>query len=125
MDKPQQSERRLIVMTSGRPFAPAVDWEIFEGRVHAAELVGADSSQIRVYDVTFRTGARTAWHSHTVDQLLVITAGHGIVATEEEEREVRTGDLVVIPAELRHWHGAMDDAEMTHLAIMNEGEDVL
>ena len=122
---PQQPERQLIVKTSGRPFAPSVDWEIFQGTVHAAELIGSDASQIRVYDVTFRLGARTAWHSHTVDQLLVITAGHGIVATENEEREVRTGDLVVIPADLRHWHGAMPDTEMTHLAIMTEGKDVL
>ncbi len=120
-----QPERQLSIKTLGRPFAPSVDWEIFEGEVHAAEVVSGDTSELRVYDVAFRTGARTVWHSHTVDQLLIITAGHGIVATQEGEHEVRAGDLVVVPADMRHWHGAMVDTEMTHLAVMNEGEDVL
>jgi quercetin dioxygenase-like cupin family protein len=115
----------MNIRSLGSPLAPRVDWGIFEGEVLAEQVVGEDgASDIRIYDVTFRPGGRTVWHTHEVDQILVITAGHGIVATETEEREVRTGDLVVIPANERHWHGATETTEMTHLAVMTEGKDV-
>jgi quercetin dioxygenase-like cupin family protein len=114
----------MQIKSLGAPFAPAVDWPIFEGEVHAATVVDqGDARALRIYDVTFRAGARTVWHTHTVDQVLVITAGHGIVATKREERSVRAGDLVIIPAAERHWHGAAADTEMTHLAVMTEGRD--
>ena len=77
----------MQVKVLGAPRPPVVDWEIFEGDVRAAEVVGgSDAAHLRIYDVTFGPGARTVWHSHTTDQVLVITAGHGIVATEAEER---------------------------------------
>jgi quercetin dioxygenase-like cupin family protein len=114
----------MQVKTLGAPRPPLVDWEIFEGDVRADEVVGApEASQLRIYDVTFAPGARTVWHSHTTDQVLVITAGYGVVATEAEERDVRVGDMVVVPAGEQHWHGARADAEMTHLAVMTAGED--
>jgi quercetin dioxygenase-like cupin family protein len=114
----------MQVKVLGAPRPPLVDWEIFEGDVRAAEVVGgSDATHLRIYDVTFAPGARTVWHSHTTDQVLVITAGHGIVATEAEERRVRTGDMVIVPAGEQHWHGAQADAEMTHLAVMTAGED--
>jgi len=107
----------------GRP--PEVDWDIFEGGVGAELVLAATATGgVRVYDVLFPAGARTVWHAHTVDQLLVVTEGRGIVAVEGEEREVGPGDVVAFPAGERHWHGARPDAAMRHLAIMNEGEDL-
>ena len=73
----------MEVKTLGLPLAPAVDWDIFEGEVHAAEVVDASEARdVRVWDVTFRPGARTTVHSHTVDQILYIVSGHGFVQTE-------------------------------------------
>lgn len=103
-----------------------VDWEIFTPGVRADLVVDATpTGGVRVYDVLFPAGARTVWHSHTVDQLLLITEGRGIVATETEERVVGVGDIVTFRADERHWHGATDTEPMRHLAIMNPGEDVL
>ena len=45
-----------------------------------------DSANYRCSVVNFSQGATTGWHAHTCDQILVITAGTGIVATEHEER---------------------------------------
>ena len=117
----------MLVKSLGLPLAPVVDWEIFEGKVRAEEVVdGSEASDLRIYDVTFRPGARTTVHSHTVDQVLYIVSGHGFVQTEGgEERAVRAGDLVIIPAGERHAHGATDATEMCHLAVMTEGRDVL
>jgi quercetin dioxygenase-like cupin family protein len=115
----------MKIRALGLPLAPPVDWGIFEGDVLAEQVVGQeDASDLRLYDVTFRPGGRTVWHTHEVDQVLVVISGHGIVATESEERTVRTGDLVIVPAHERHWHGASPTTEMTHLAVMTEGSDI-
>jgi quercetin dioxygenase-like cupin family protein len=96
--------------------------EIFVGTVETQPLIGDEARDLRVTEVTFRDGARNRLHSHTTDQLLVITAGEGIVATEREQREVRAGDIAHIPAGERHWHGARPGADMTHLSILGNGK---
>ncbi len=73
--------------------------------------------------VTFEPGARTAWHSHPRDQILIVTAGTGRVQLwGGPVEEIRAGDVVRIPAGQKHWHGASPEASMTHLAI-TEGRD--
>src|SRR5688572_21146615 len=68
--------------------------------------------------VTFEPGARTAWHSHPAGQILIVTAGIGRVQRWGERiEEIRTGDVVRIPAGQKHWHGASPQASMTHIAI--------
>ena len=76
-----------------------------------------DSANYRCSVVNFGQGATTGWHAHTCDQILVITAGRGIVATEHEEHEVGVGDVVHIKAGERHWHGAKADTTMSHITI--------
>jgi quercetin dioxygenase-like cupin family protein len=76
-----------------------------------------DSEDYRCSIVNFGQGATTGWHAHTCDQLLVITAGTGIVATEQEEQEVAVGDVVHIKAGERHWHGAKANTTMSHITI--------
>ncbi len=68
--------------------------------------------------VTFEPGARTAWHTHPLGQTLIVTSGTGWVQMEGGTREeIRTGDVVFIPAGERHWHGATATSTMTHAAI--------
>lgn len=108
----------------GRP--PVVDWDIFDGDVGAEEILAATAGGgVRVYDVVFPPGTATVWHTHSVDQLLIVIAGEGVVATGDEERIVRVGDVIAFPAGERHRHGATAASEMRHLAIMNPGEDLL
>jgi 4-carboxymuconolactone decarboxylase len=56
--------------------------------------------------VNFSQGCTTGWHAHTCDQVLIVTSGSGMVATEHEQREINAGDVVHIKAGERHWHGA-------------------
>ena len=92
--------------------------DFVEGVVRPRTLVGpGESRELRVVFATFEPGARNLWHTHSFDQGLLITEGVGIIATEDEEREVRPGDFVLIPAGERHWHGASSSASMAHLAV--------
>ena len=73
--------------------------------------------------VTFAPGARTAWHTHPLGQTLVVTAGVGRVQRDDGPvEEIRVGDVVHIPPNTRHWHGAASDSAMTHIAI-TEAQD--
>jgi quercetin dioxygenase-like cupin family protein len=68
--------------------------------------------------VTFPPRARTAWHSHPAGQMLIVTAGKGWVQREGQTRqEIRSGDVVWIPAGIKHWHGATDTNGMSHVAV--------
>lgn len=75
----------------------------------------------------FRPGARTAWHTHPAGQLLIVTAGKGWVQEEGKARQdIAPGDVVWIPAAVRHWHGATATSPMSHLAMtyMVDGKNV-
>lgn len=68
--------------------------------------------------VTFEPGARSAWHTHPLGQILVVTAGVGRVQRwGEPMQEIRPGDVVWIPPGVKHWHGASPTTSMTHIAI--------
>jgi 4-carboxymuconolactone decarboxylase len=67
--------------------------------------------------VSFPKGVRNKLHTHNNDQVLVVTEGKGIIATEFEKQEITVGDVAVIPAGEKHWHGAIDDSSMTHISI--------
>ncbi|MCE2465680.1 MAG: cupin domain-containing protein [Dehalococcoidia bacterium] len=73
--------------------------------------------------VSFGRGARNKFHSHTSDQVLIITSGIGIVATEKEVREVTVGDIIHVPAGEKHWHGARDQSPMAHITITAKGSE--
>ena len=96
--------------------------EIFVGAVDSQPVIGEEARDLRLTEHTFRDGARNKLHTHTTDQILIVTAGEGIVATEHEERAVRAGDIAYIPAGERHWHGAKPGTDMTHLAILGSGK---
>lgn len=68
--------------------------------------------------VSFAPEASTAWHSHPAGQMLIVTAGKGWVQREGEARqEIGAGDVVWIPAGVKHWHGATDTNAMSHIAV--------
>lgn len=68
--------------------------------------------------VTFERGARTAWHEHPIGQTLIVTAGCGHVQRWGGPLEtIRPGDVVWIPAGVKHWHGAAAGTAMSHIAI--------
>jgi len=70
--------------------------------------------------VTFEPGARSAWHTHTGGQTLIVT--HGLGWTQEEggrKHEIKPGDVVWCPPGVKHWHGASATTGMSHIAITN------
>jgi quercetin dioxygenase-like cupin family protein len=68
--------------------------------------------------VTFEPGARTAWHSHPLGQILIVSAGVGQVQQwGSPVQEIRPSDVVWIPPGAKHWHGASPTTGMSHVAI--------
>jgi quercetin dioxygenase-like cupin family protein len=68
--------------------------------------------------VTFEPGARTAWHTHPLGQVLIITMGCGRAQREGGPiEEIRPGDVVIFAPGEKHWHGAAPTTAMTHIAI--------
>ena len=92
---------------------------IFDGTVHRRPMVTPEmSQQVTVGLVRFSAGGKTRWHTHTADQSLYVTEGHGIVASESHEHAVEAGDIVHVPAGEVHWHGAAPGKDMAHLSIL-------
>ncbi|WP_321792744.1 cupin domain-containing protein [Burkholderia pyrrocinia] len=93
------------------------DW--FTGTVRIDGLFQPnDATRASGGSVTFEPGARTAWHEHPLGQTLIVTAGSGYVQRWGGALEaIRPGDVVWIPAGVKHWHGASAETFMTHIAI--------
>ncbi len=93
------------------------DW--FTGSARIDPLFKAeDPARVQGASVTFEPGARTAWHTHPLGQTLIITSGLGWVQIEGGPvEEVRPGDVVWFPPNVKHWHGATATNAMTHIAI--------
>lgn len=83
---------------------------------------------VGVANVTFEPGCRNNWHIHHAKsgggQILLCTDGKGWYQEwDKPARELNPGDVVVIPPEVKHWHGAAKDSWFTHLAIEVPGEE--
>ena len=75
--------------------------------------------------VTFEAGARTAWHTHPLGQTLVVTEGTGLAQQQGQAALImRPGDVVTIPANVRHWHGAGPGGPMSHIAIAEKEDGI-
>jgi len=84
--------------------------------------------QVSIGNVTFEPGCRNNWHIHHAKngggQVLVVTAGHGYYQEQgKAAQELQPGDVVNIPANVKHWHGAATDQWFQHLAIEVSGEE--
>jgi 4-carboxymuconolactone decarboxylase len=112
----------LVISRAGsRPIEPAPEAN-FTGEVHVERLYAAvDPSHSSGGFVTFAPGARSAWHSHPAGQILIVTAGVGRVQLWDGPiEEIQAGDVVRIPAAVKHWHGASPRGSMTHLGITEQ-----
>ncbi|MCQ2969711.1 MAG: carboxymuconolactone decarboxylase family protein [Clostridium sp.] len=86
------------------------------------------TDNMSVANVTFEPGCRNNWHIHksTKDggQILVCVDGEGWYQEEgKEARSLKPGDVVTIPANVKHWHGAKKDSWFSHLAVEVPGEN--
>ena len=87
----------------------------FTGTVHMDPVL--TTPDVMINNVIFIPGARTHWHVHPGGQLLIVTAGRGIVATREESRVVTQGDVIWTEPGEEHWHGASGDTLLVHTAV--------
>ncbi|MCR4638285.1 carboxymuconolactone decarboxylase family protein [Ruminococcus sp.] len=91
-------------------------------------LAPVSDKQISMFNVTFEPKCRNNWHIHHATsgggQMLICIGGRGYYQEwGKEARELHPGDIVNIPAEVKHWHGAAPDSWFSHLAIEIEGAD--
>ncbi len=90
----------------------------FTGKVYIQRLATSPADgDLEIAAVYFDAGSRNKPHVHEHTQVLEIVEGVGIVATETERRVVKAGDVISIPANTWHWHGATRDSAMMHLSI--------
>jgi quercetin dioxygenase-like cupin family protein len=90
--------------------------EYFIGEAKVQPLLG-EADGIDIVVVSFSPGARTYLHAHAVPQVLHCIKGTGILATEHDRNLVGPGDVVYVPANEMHWHGATEDSVFTHVSI--------
>lgn len=107
------------IVRAGEQHSQAGPEQFFTGRVLVDPVWPADAGiTASGAHVTFKPGARSAWHTHPAGQRLVVTAGVGRVQEWGNPlQEIRPGDVVWCPPGVKHWHGAAPGTAMTHLAV--------
>ena len=93
--------------------------QFFDGTSYLHAL---SQEQVPIFNVTFEPGCRNYWHIHHAEkgggQILMVTAGRGYYQEYgKEPQELHPGDVVNIPAGVKHWHGAAKDSWFSHIAI--------
>ena len=102
--------------------------QYFIGNSYLNPLTKPGESPIFIANVTFEPACRNNWHIHHAStgggQILICVDGEGWYQEEgKEARSLKPGDVVVIPANVKHWHGAKKDCWFSHLAFEVPGED--
>lgn len=111
-----------IVRVESERAVPTVTPENFSGRVRMQRIQQTkEAGGLDLVAVFFAAGARTRPHVHATDQVLHVVEGEGIVATENERRLIRTGDIILIRAGQWHWHGATASSAMCHVSTRPGG----
>jgi quercetin dioxygenase-like cupin family protein len=88
----------------------------FTGTVWADPIMPT-TDNVTLNNVFFTPGGRTHWHTHEHGQVLNVIAGCGWICREgEAPQQIRTGDVVWIGPDERHWHGAAEGSYMIHMA---------
>ena len=125
--KSQESEFNAVnVFGKGSPNAAFAQY--FSGGSFLNPLTDSQNGEFPLFNVTFEPGCRNNWHAHHAKsgggQILICTAGEGWYQEEgEAARELIPGTVVVVPAGVKHWHGAKADSWFSHIAIEVPGED--
>ena len=99
----------------------------FVGNSYLNPLVD-NTSPIFLANVTFEPGCRNNWHIHHASknggQILICTAGYGWYREEGKEAvSLEPGKVIVIPANVKHWHGAKKDSWFSHIAVEVPGDN--
>ena len=99
--------------------------QYFDGKSYLNMI---STEQVVIGNVTFEPGCRNHWHIHHADkgggQMLLVTAGRGWYQEwGKPAQELKTGDVVHIPANVKHWHGAAKDSAFQHIAVEVPGEN--
>jgi quercetin dioxygenase-like cupin family protein len=91
----------------------------FTGTAYLYMMVTSDSVyQTTMGNVTFEPKARTNWHKHPGGQILLVTDGKGFYQEKGKPAQlIQKGDVVRIPPDTEHWHGASSGNSLTHIAI--------
>lgn len=100
----------------------------FTGNSYLNPLTDPKECPIFLANVTFEPGCRNNWHIHHAKngggQILICTAGEGWYQEEGKEAvSLKPGSVIVIPANVKHWHGAKKDQWFSHIALEVPGED--
>lgn len=109
---------------------PNVDYaKYFTGDSFLNPLTEFEISPVSLTNVTFEPSCHNNWHIHHADkgggQILICTAGEGWY--QEKGKEVvslKSGMVIVIPSNIKHWHGAKKDSWFSHIAIEVPGENI-
>ncbi len=117
-----KDEGAIRIMRSGSQPSRQGSAENFTGSVRVDPLFLATApARASGFLVTFEPGARTAWHTHPLGQILIVMAGTGRVQRwGDPVEEIRQGDVVWIPPGQKHWHGAAPNSSMAHIAIVEQ-----
>lgn len=96
--------------------------EYFVGQSYLNMLT---TTGVAIRNVTFEPGCRNNWHiHHKGGQILLVTNGRGYYQEwGKPAQELKPGDVVNIPPEVKHWHGAAKDSWFCHLAIEVPAKD--
>lgn len=116
------SDQSVVIFPQGNP----VPKEYFTGTAFLTPFVAKDSNnEYVIASVAFEPGARTNWHTHPKGQNLLVTEGNGFYQQKgKPARALKKGDVVIIPENVEHWHGAAANSHFTHIAITNyKGEE--
>lgn len=102
--------------------------QYFSGDSFLNPLVNPETSPLFLANVTFEPGCRNNWHIHHAKsgggQILICTAGKGWYQAEGEDAvSLVPGKVIVIPANVKHWHGAQKDSWFSHIALEVPGEE--
>lgn len=106
--------KELSVFKTGKPNDAFAQY--FKGQSYLNMLT---TKGIGIGNVTFEPSCRNNWHiHHKGGQILLVTAGRGYYQEwGKEAQELKPGDVVNIPPEVKHWHGAAPDEWFQHLAV--------
>lgn len=97
---------------------PEIYSKYFIGQAYIAQLTQNKDLNCPISNVTFEPGCRNNWHSHSGGQILIVVGGNGYYQVKGEPAHMLlSGDVVEIPANVIHWHGATPESWFSHLAI--------
>ena len=124
MDYKQFEEKNIF----GRGVENSAYAQFFIGKSYLNPLTQPGEGKLFFANVTFEPRCRNNWHIHHASkgggQILICTAGSGWYQEwGKEARSLQAGDVVEIPAGVKHWHGAKKDSWFAHIAVEVPGEN--